>query len=431
MADDVVHTLNEDEIIRCFNEGDFFLGLGIMPDTEPIMIDRAGARLGTEFPSLAGTIGHVREVLIYPVQKEVYEIACAFRDDVIKALYQKLGLEFADAAPNLRERSWIRCQELLHCDFRVADVKIGPNGAESMRQLGLGWAVELVQYDCISACKLDLSSPRVSVTISQSSCPKCNNRRWVQCRECNGTGKKATQDPGGENTSDPLMMIDEPMLIQYPALEETSPVDCPQCRGSGWLACDCQDNYLFDMGPDLQPGQVLKGYGTRTGKAGYLILDRAVFSKRPEMQLMMFYGFNQLGLDITLEQAQANMSMGTVFIEGLWFCVTWLLSNAVGNLQLGLIVGIAGVLMLTMLFRYQERQLQKGLRSSPYVVVSIYLIVPFVGVLAGLAFGSLSSGLLISGIPAILFGASGILLNRSRGVYQEWMKGSLRQDTEE
>ena len=118
--------LDEDTILKKINEGAFFEGLGLAPNDDRITIDKTGARLSDAYPSLAGTISHITQVLTDPAKKAIYEIACEFRDDVTRELLERFGQDFSNAAPNYRESAWIRCQRLLRCDFQMADVKDRP-----------------------------------------------------------------------------------------------------------------------------------------------------------------------------------------------------------------------------------------------------------------------------------------------------------------
>ena len=276
-----------------------------------------------------------------------------------------------------------------------------------MRRIGLEWAVEMVQNDCIHVCQTNRSIPYFSITPLPTNCPKCENSRWIDCMVCHGTGKQ----PSAENTPDPMILVEDDSLLAL--VEKTTSIDCSVCQGLGGSPCDCRDEYEFWILPGMPAGSVLQGRGKNTGKTGFIILDRLVYSKWPAMQLNVFYRLQQIGWDLPLEvNSFGSWIVSWLVLGGFVLLIGGVIGKIFGNLLLGLIVSCIGALGMLVSNIYQRQRIYKGQPVSRFINTAIVLFTCLIaGLVTGFVFGKWQIGLLTGAIMVALILALAIVVN--------------------
>src|SRR5262245_39766315 len=126
-----------DETVRIKNlidDGEYLPAIGVSDFAGRMEMEIAVARLSQESPDLGGALSGIIQVVTDKAKKEIYDIACEFRDDVIDSLIRDQGEDILEWLPNYRSWIWTNCQRLLRCDFEKGDVKIGPIAAASLAE---------------------------------------------------------------------------------------------------------------------------------------------------------------------------------------------------------------------------------------------------------------------------------------------------------
>jgi hypothetical protein len=384
-------------------EGDYFQAIGVRSWSTRLDIETTSARLSDTYPELAGVLSNITQVIIDQKKREIYEITCEFRDQVIQSLANRFGNDFLKSVPYCRRTTWLYCQRLLRCNFEKSDIKIGPGSATSLADHGQEWVIEDVVNSCLSVFQPSAEAKRLgcaTITFQDTNCSKCSNLRWISCTECEGNGKIRS------NIDDfriPVL-VDDFDLID----DDFTTTECTTCKGTGHVPCDCRDNYTFQIPANAEPGSVIVGRGARTKKILYVILDHNVTSPRPTWELINVYqsfnlyknlGWNGLEHGQTLEDVQATLNwipwIGTIG----WLLLGAMIGKYLGSWQ----TGAATSIVIPVALNIRMRHPFWNASASWIWTYSLIFVQSAFGAIIGTLLSTWQIGATISGIMSAVF----------------------------
>jgi len=275
--------MNAAAIKRALDEGDYLAAIGVDQDASRKVIEAAAARLQSEYVELAPAIGEAVQLLTSSEKREIYAIACQFRDDVVNELRSNFGSCIDDPRECVRKSAWSSIATLLRIEG--GDAKIGPRGAASIARKGRLWVIEeILALQLYLECTEDeLLLGRVKRQLEFRNCHKCALTRRVECSRCRGDG----------------WILDAAALRQRFLVDSPAPTDaesqpvprmaCVACEGTGSVECDCEDTFVFDIPDGTKTGTALLGRGLRTKRGSIGIFGHPVYTERPSHALSHLY----------------------------------------------------------------------------------------------------------------------------------------------
>lgn len=341
-------------ILEYMKEGEYFLALGIKPDASRIEIDIAAARLSATYPQLARQLTSVSSVIAEPTSREIYDIACWARDNVVD---HRLGSDFRRSVPECRSFAWTEIQRVMRCKFELGEIKIEPRAARSIAE-----HEEWIRESIVNALLL-------AIQVTEQEVRFGNARRLIIFNQ-----------------------------------------NCQACNGMGNIECNCREEYDLYIPSGAEAGTVLSGRGIRSGKIYYFLLDRKVTLGRPYAVLDAFYRQYEVSQKLrtdplTFEEMKSQLKYSVPIMGIVLVLIGGGIGYLAGSWLMGMLTGLPLAVGLCLLHRFYHHiyYRRKPRRGTIALRVTVLLATqPIVGGAAGYFLSSVTSGLitglLMSGI---------------------------------
>jgi len=346
-------------------------------------------------------------------KQRIFGIAIGFRDTAMQELRHRFGSWIDDERNGALASVWTAVKFFLRFDGETGEAKIGPRAAESLVRNAMPWVTEqVINTTCfiVEADPYELAQGYCVRRINYRWCPRCGRNGEFPCPTCDGKG----YFPAQEREPD-ILVLTEPDLA--PVVQEYKGEPCQNCKGTGRLDCDCEDDYQYSIPTGTKPGSVLEGTGLRTGNQSYAILSPPVYTPRPQYTLGLLYqssnGVQNPGsrddplTDPTFEEvlkvSHKSHYAPVVSVLGAGAFVGAIVGYFMG-ISGGALIGSACVLpVLAMLILTEKRDVAKWGRICAVGLAAVSCLL--IGAALGKLTGALRAGLVVSGVvTAVLLG---------------------------
>jgi hypothetical protein len=284
--------------------GDYFAALGVAREAKKLDIDVAAAQLARRRPAEARLISAVAGVLNHSQWRDAYVKACTLRDSVLEQFTSRYGESLARTVPDLRQRVWTTCCQLLQLDLDSSEPPVGPRGLASLMAEGGQWVAESVLDATLALIQPTASEVRGGIAAREfwyADCPACGDSRLVACRLKRDTAAKPDADRETPNCRQ-VVPCDHFNQTDY----DYHVLNCRNCHSPGGLPTEYQGTYKFTLPATWGRGTVVEGECQARGGMVLAVVEGVTMSRSLQV-LRRFHKLQHEGEDVTVDEASWRM----------------------------------------------------------------------------------------------------------------------------